>query len=102
MSCHVLLLLLLSQAADAPMEEDEEDEDYINLLDGSAPEGLYQVTLARAEAAVPLEDSNKPGGEGKNRCVCVHVGRGRGAVCWVYVLCLPDGESPKASHRSGQ
>ena len=26
---------------------DEDDGDYINLLDGNGPEGLYQVTAAR-------------------------------------------------------
>jgi hypothetical protein len=48
-------------------EMDEDDSDYINLLDGSAPDGLYQVTLPRAEAAVPLEAASKPGGEGPKR-----------------------------------
>lgn len=46
---------------------DEDDGDYISLLDGTGPEGLYQVSLARAEAAVPLEAENKPGGEGGKR-----------------------------------
>jgi hypothetical protein len=49
---------------------DDDDGDYINLLDGSGPEGLYQVSLARAEAAIPLEAANKPGTEGAKRCTC--------------------------------
>jgi len=45
----------------------EDDEGFINLLDGSAPEGLYQVTRARAEAAVPLETAQGTIGDASKR-----------------------------------
>ena len=54
---------------DGEQEEDEDDDGlYVNLLDGTAPEGLYQVTRARAEGAVPLEAGNAATGEGSKRC----------------------------------
>lgn len=55
----------------SPMEDDDDEDgpDYINLLDGTAPEGLYHVTLARAEAAIPLEATNSS--EATKRCVQV-------------------------------
>lgn len=61
--------LMVPGAAEAAAMEGEQDDDgdFLCLTDGSAPESLYQVTKARAEAAVPLEVQALATGEAAKR-----------------------------------